>query len=153
MKQEGGRISTWMTRATVGGLATLIVTVFAASGLGLTTEGSPIPDEKTAKPAKKGNSYAIIAGTVFRDPGFAFPGVAVRLEPAPEGKTSVKVKKMETVSDGRGEFVFRVPPAPMRYQLVFQAPGHVVEKRTVMIAGEERQDIYVTLQPAKEGSR
>lgn len=103
------------------------------------------------KPAK---SFALIAGTVFRDPGFSFPGVAVLLEPKPEGKTSVKVKKMKVVSDNRGEFAFRVPPGPMRYHLSIQAPGHAPEVRTVEVSGEERQDVYVTLKPLPpEGSR
>lgn len=113
------------------------------------------PKDKPQKPPKDKDkkAHALIAGTVFRDPGFAFPGVAVLLEPAPEGKTSPKVKKMDLVSDSRGEFAFRVPPVAMRYNLTFQAVGHATEKRTVTISGEERQDLYVTLQAAKEGAR
>lgn len=100
-----------------------------------------------AKERKK-KAQATIAGTVFRDPGFALRGAEVILEPAPEGATSVKVKKMRAVSDGRGEFAFYVPADAMRYQLTVQALGLQPEKRYITIAGEERQDVFVTLKPA-----
>lgn len=95
---------------------------------------------------------ALLTGTVFRDPGFAFPGVQVLLEPVSQGKTSVKVKKMRATSDSRGEFSFRVPSAAMRYTLKFQAEGFQPETKEVVVSGPERQDIYVTLKPAKGGS-
>lgn len=107
--------------------------------------------------APKKQAVAVIAGTVFRDPGFSFPAVLVQLEPKPDPATSstqkrsAKVKKMKAVSDSRGEFGFRVPATPMRYTLTFEATGHRPETREVTISGEERQDIYVTLKPAKEG--
>jgi hypothetical protein len=100
-----------------------------------------------AKERKKKPS-ATIAGTVFRDPGFALRGAEVILEPAPEAPTSVKVKKMRLVSDARGEFAFYVPAEPLRYQLTVKAAGLAPEQRYVTIAGEERQDVYVTLKPA-----
>lgn len=123
-----------------------------ADGLAQEAVAQQKPKEKPAKDKSK-KSFAVIAGTVFRDPGFAFPGVAILLEPAPEGKTSVKVKKMDAVTDSRGEFAFRVPAAAMRYNLTIQATGHTTEKRSVTIAGEERQEVFVTLQAAKEGAR
>jgi len=106
------------------------------------------------KLAKTPPPIAVVAGTVFRDPGFAFPGARIRLEPAPEPATShnvrgkVKVKKMEAVSDQRGEFAFRVPPVPMRYNLNITAAGHLPDQREVIVAGEGRQDVFVTLKPA-----
>lgn len=95
---------------------------------------------------------ALLTGTVFRDPGFAFPGVQVLLEPVSGGKTSVKVKKMKATSDSRGEFSFRVPSAAMRYTLKFQVEGFQPETKEVVVSGPERQDIYITLKPAKGGS-
>ena len=95
---------------------------------------------------------ALLTGTVFRDPGFAFPGVQVLLEPVSEGKTSVKVKKMKATSDSRGEFSFRVPSAAMRYTLKFQAEGFQPETKEVVVSGPERQDLFITLKPAKGGS-
>ncbi|MBI3208283.1 MAG: carboxypeptidase regulatory-like domain-containing protein [Candidatus Solibacter usitatus] len=108
-------------------------------------------DEKKPKP-KPG--FAVISGTVFRDPGFAFPGVEVLLEPNPEGKTSKKMKKMKAVTDSRGEVSFRVPAAAMRYTMSVQVKGFAAESRPVTISGEEHQDVYITLlpAPAKEDS-
>ncbi|MBL8176178.1 MAG: carboxypeptidase regulatory-like domain-containing protein [Bryobacterales bacterium] len=93
----------------------------------------------------------MLAGTVFRDPGFAFAGVQVALEPSSDGKTSVKVKKMKATTDGRGEFSFRVPAVALRYTLRFQAEGFQPETKEIAVSGPERQDIYVTLKPAKGG--
>ncbi|MCZ2150101.1 MAG: carboxypeptidase-like regulatory domain-containing protein [Bryobacterales bacterium] len=103
------------------------------------------------KPEKGRSGYATIAGTVFRDPGFAFPGVSIVLQPDAEAGTSVKVKKMKAVSDNRGEFAFHVPAAPMRYKLSASAQGYVSDERLVTISGEERQDVYFTLKAGKEG--
>lgn len=131
-----------------------LAVVMLAAGLSCAASAQQPPQESKEKPKKdRQKAFAVVAGTVFRDPGFAFPGVVILLEPAPEGKASFKVKKMEAVSDSRGEFAFRVPAAAMRYNLTFQATGHHTEKRTVTISGEERQDIYVTLQAVKEGAR
>lgn len=110
--------------------------------------------EKPAKPARNAkDSVAVIAGSVFREPGFSLPGAQIALQPDPEQKTSIKVRKMKAVSDARGEFSFRVPPVPMRYTLSFQASGFQSESRPVTISGEERQDVFVTLKSAKEASK
>ncbi len=107
------------------------------------------------RPEKGKPGYATIAGTVFRDPGFAFAGASIVLQPDAEAGTSVKVKvkKMKAVSDSRGEFAFHVPAAPMRYKLSVSAQGYVSEERSVTISGEERQDVYFTLKAGKEGSQ
>ena len=112
----------------------------AAAVAGLAQKPKPEPE------------VALIVGTVFRDPGFALPDARIVLEPNPEGKPSFKVKKMESRSDRRGEFAFRVPGKPMRYNLKFQADGFLPETKQVTISGPERQDIYATLKPVKGGA-
>lgn len=102
---------------------------------------------------EKVQSYGLIMGTVFREPGFALPGAALILEPEPEPGASVRVKKMKAVSDARGEFVFRVPAAAMRYRLVVSAPGYESQSRTVVQSGEESQDVFFTLRPTKEDKK
>src|SRR5262245_18165349 len=60
-------------------------------------------DKKTVDPR------AVIAGTVFRDPGFALPDATVILSIQMDSK----VKKLQqTTSTARGEFSFRVAPKP-----------------------------------------
>jgi hypothetical protein len=103
--------------------------------------------------AQKKESVAIISVSVFRDPGFSLPGAEIDLQPDPEVKTSIKVKKMKAVSDRRGELNFRVPAAAMRYTLTFRAKGYQSETRQVTIAGEERQDVFVTMKAARETSQ
>lgn len=98
----------------------------------------------------KPKTQAVILVSVFREPGFATPGADILLEPDPTFKTSLKVKKMKVLSDSRGEGAFRVPAAAMRYTVSVRLQGFQPEQRTVTIAGEERQDVFVTLKPAPE---
>lgn len=101
-------------------------------------------------------SVAVVAGTVFRPPGFSLPGAEVTLEPAekpPEAKPPVKVKTQKALSDARGEFAFRVPAVPLRYNLSVKAAGFAPARKEVAVAGEERLDVFITLEPAPESRR
>jgi len=110
---------------------------------------------------KKQKPFAVVAGTVFRDPGFALPGAEVTLEPvapppiegnpsAPASSKKVKVKRMTAVSDRRGEFAFRVPAEPMRYHVSVRAAGLKPDRKEVTIQGEERQDVFFKLEAAAQ---
>jgi hypothetical protein len=110
---------------------------------------------------KKEKPFAVVAGTVFRDPGFALAGAEVVLEPgspppaegnpaAPASSKKVKVKRMTAVSDRRGEFAFRVPAEPMRYHVSVKAAGLKPDRKEVIIQGEERQDVFFKLEPASQ---
>ena len=92
--------------------------------------------------------YGLVGGTVFRDPGFALPGVEVTLTPdAAPGQAAPTIKKLTAFSDHRGEFVFRVPTAAMRYSLSVTLKGYFPQQKTVSIEGEQRVDATFTLQP------
>src|SRR5689334_13606848 len=52
---------------------------------------------------KSADLYAIIGGTVFRDPGFSLRGATVTLEPDQAIVKGVKLKPQKAVTDGRGE--------------------------------------------------
>jgi hypothetical protein len=126
---------------------------WAALLLVLVLPGEPASakDKKKAPPA-----VAIVAGTVFRPPGFSLAGAEVTLEPAekpPEAKTPVKVKTQKALSDARGEFAFRVPAMALRYNLSVKAAGFAPARKEVAVAGEERLDVFVTLEPAPESRR
>jgi hypothetical protein len=92
---------------------------------------------------------AVIAGTVFRDPGFALPGAEVELRllsPLPGKKPP---KPSTTRTDARGEFSFQVPPAEAEYKVTARAKGFLPEERIVKLSGgPERLDVYLTLKPS-----
>lgn len=88
-----------------------------------------------ALPVLAQSSYAVIAGTVFRESGHAFAGAEVELAPDTPSK---KNKKQSTRTNGRGEFAFRVPAAPMDYALSVKIDGYRPEIKRVKIVGDER---------------
>jgi hypothetical protein len=91
-------------------------------------------------------SDAVIVGTVFRDPGFALPGAEVTLVPDPEDAAKPpKIKKQRTSTSMRGEFVFHVPGAPMRYRISASAKNYKTQEKPVMVQGEGRTDVTLTL--------
>ncbi len=99
----------------------------------------PKPKEKPKK------LTAVIAGTVFRDPGFAMAGVEVELvELRPDGK---KGKSRKTLTDGRGEFAFLVPPEERKYKVKVQARGLQPEEKDAESAPGARIDVFFTLKP------
>ena len=96
------------------------------------------------KPSKKEAPHAVIAGTVFRDPGFAQPGVAVTLI----RKDDPKAKKLQdAVSDHRGEFAFRVPPTQATYVVNATLKGFKPAREEVQIGGEEQVNATLVLVP------
>jgi len=91
--------------------------------------------------------YFLLAGTVFQETGFALPNaeVVVIPDPAPDAPRQ-KVKKLQTVSDSRGEFAFRLPTASMRYIVKVSAKGFRTEEKSATVQGEEgRLDVTFQL--------
>ncbi len=102
-----------------------------------------------AKKKKSADLYAIVAGTVFRDPGFALRGAQVMIEPEQEVVNGSKLKSQKAVSDARGEFAFRVAPIQAKYKITVTAEGMVSQtKPAATRGGEERIDVTFMLQPA-----
>jgi len=79
-------------------------------------------------------SYAILAGTVFRDPGYAQGGATVVLT----AKSAPQKKLQEQVSDARGEFAFRVPPGPQTYIIRATLKGFKPAGQEIEISGLEQ---------------
>lgn len=96
----------------------------------------------------KPQPYALIAGTVFRENGLSLPGAQLRLEPVGESARNRRLRKMQAVSDARGEFAFRVPPEAAQYRLTAEAPGYQRAEKPVQVSGEERIDVFFRLVPA-----
>jgi hypothetical protein len=107
-----------------------------------------LPLGAAAEKKKEPEPTALIAGTVFRDPGFAFPGVQVRLEPAEKHK---KAKKQQVVTNTRGEFALRVPPVPLKYVLYVQHTGFAPQQKEIAVQGEDQMvDLVFRLEPEKK---
>ena len=97
---------------------------------------------------KAPGSYGLIGGSVYDPSGRAFPHATATLTPDPQsGSASLKMKKLEAVSDSRGEFVFRVPAAPMHYILRVAAKGFEPQEKPVDITADERVDVTFQLEP------
>ena len=100
----------------------------------------------SADKKKLPEAYSLVDVSVFREPGLALPDAKLTLipNPAPD-QAPLKMKKLEAVSNERGEFVFRVPAAPMRYDVKVAARGFNHDQKTVSIQGEERVDVTFLL--------
>jgi hypothetical protein len=90
--------------------------------------------------------HAVVAGTVFRENGFSLPGAAVTLAAKDaSGVPKKKIKKLESVSDGRGEFAFRVPPGAGTYVVRASLKGFQSVEKEASVSGEERVEVTLVL--------
>lgn len=92
--------------------------------------------------------YAVVAGTAFREPGFALPGAEIVLTVLQAPPVKKKPKEQRTHSDARGEFSFRVPAGAARYRLSVSAPGFQTQQKEIAVAADERVDAYFELKAA-----
>ena len=90
--------------------------------------------------------HAVVAGTVFRENGFSLPGAAVTLavKEAP-GVPKTKAKRLQAVSDSRGEFAFRVPPGTATYVVKASLKGFQAVEKEASVSGEERVEVTLML--------
>ena len=122
------------TTRMIGGRLAVFLSLFALCAFGGDKKPPPEP--------------SIVAGTVFRDPGFAMANAEVTLtvKTPPQGIKTPKQQK--TASNFRGEYSFRVPAAKAEYVVSVKAPGFVPEEKPEVLSGEpERLEIYLTLKP------
>jgi hypothetical protein len=98
----------------------------------------------SAQPKRQPQAYAIVAGTVFHDPGLALPGAKVVLTM----RGDLKAKKLqEAETNSRGEFAFRVPPADATYIVKASLKGYVPGEKEAAVSGEMRVDVNLLLEP------
>ena len=98
---------------------------------------------------EKPKPYAVIAGTVFREPGFVLPNAEVELRMTVPPPGVKHAKTLTTRSDGRGEYAFRLPAGKAEYAVSVKAGGFIGEEKPAKIESEERVDIYFTLRAVK----
>ncbi len=86
----------------------------------------------------------VIAGSVFRDPGYALPEATVTLV----RRDDPKHKKLATAfTTYRGEFSFHVPAAQAVYVVKAWAKGYRAEEKEASVTGLDRVDLTFTLEP------
>lgn len=102
--------------------------VFAAAG------GKKKPDD----------AATVIAGSVFRDPGYALPEATVTLERRDDPKHRKLAQESTTF---RGEFVFHVPSDPAVYVVKASAKGYRTEEKEASVTGPDRIDLTFSLEP------
>jgi hypothetical protein len=95
----------------------------------------------SAAAGKKPEAYAVIAGTVFREDGFSLPGAVVTVLP----KDAPGRKKLEAVSDARGEFAVRVPAGSAAYVVKAAHKGFQPAEKEASVSGEGRVDVTLIL--------
>ncbi len=97
--------------------------------------------DKKEKPAAV---ITIVAGTVFRDSGFALPGAEVTLQQA-NAEGVGKGKKLSFSCNTRGEFAFRLPGQEGKFVVTASAKGYGRQEKTVEAHPGERVDVTFTL--------
>ena len=96
-----------------------------------------------AQGRQKAEHYAVVSGTVFRDPGFAQPGASVTL-----ALKSAPAKKLQhQISSPRGEFTFRVPASPNRYLITATLKGFQTAREEIEIQDQEQINATLLLVP------
>lgn len=107
---------------------------------------SILPSPMRAGRKKAPSAYGIVSGTVFRDPGYAFPDAKVELlSKAPKPK-----KLQDAVTNYRGEFEFRVPPVEATYVVRASSKGYVADQKETTVSGEEQVEVSLVLSPEKK---
>jgi hypothetical protein len=117
--------------------------VLAVAG-GLLWPGAAPASGKKKKPAEP---FALISGTVFRDTGMSLAGAEVTAQPRGSPRQAQAGKKITVTTDARGEFAIRVPAAPLGYTVSVRAGGYKRQEKAVSVAGEERVDVFIRLEP------
>jgi Carboxypeptidase regulatory-like domain len=122
------------TRKT-GSLFLVLLAIAAGFGLPANARGQ----EK--KPA------SVIAGTVFREPGFALPGAVVTLEQVELAAKGKRNKPQKVACDAHGEFAFRLPPSGTKFKLTAVAKGFASQTKETAAVPGVRVDTFFELKP------
>jgi hypothetical protein len=96
---------------------------------------------------KSSDPDTVIAGTVFRDPGFALPEATVTLARSDDPK---RKKLVELSTNFRGEFAIHVPATPALYVVKASAKGFRAEEKEASVTGLDRVELMFTLEPEKK---
>jgi hypothetical protein len=100
---------------------------------------------------KSSDPDTVIAGTVFRDPGYALPEATVILVRRDDPKHK---KLAEQTTNFRGEFLIHVPAGepgnPAVYVVKASSKGFRAEEKEAAVTGLDRVELMFTLEPEKK---
>jgi len=96
---------------------------------------------------KSSDPDTVIAGTIFRDPGYALPEATVTLVRRDDPKHK---KVAEVTTSFRGEFAIHVPATPAVYVVKASAKGFRAEEKEASVTGADRVELMITLEPEKK---
>ncbi len=102
----------------------------------------------SAKKKQAPAAHALVAGTVFHASGHSLRGVKVTVFNEARPK-----KKLRGVTDGRGEFVIRVPSGEAHYVVQAAAKGFESAEKKVQTYGMEKVNVNFMLSPKDGGKR
>ena len=97
--------------------------------------------------AQETETYALVKGAVFTFVGRSFPGVRIEIERIDGEEKDRKKNRREARSDAIGEFAFRLPPGPSKWEITFRAKDFAEDKREIEIFDDERVDLTILLKP------
>ena len=120
--------------------AVLILTVIFA----LLTVGVPASGALRG-PGQEG--YALAKGTVFTNQGFSLGGAEVEVRRIDIEEERRDDTRQRALSNRQGEFAFRLPPGPSRWEVTVRADHFKVNRREFEIFAEERVDFTILLEP------
>lgn len=115
----------------------LLVLLAIAGGFGL-------PAMDLAEDKK---TVSVIAGTVFREPGFALSGAVVTLEEADPPTKGKRTKPQKVSTDAHGEFAFRLPASETKFKVTAVAKGFGSQTKEAVTGPGVRVDVFFELKP------
>lgn len=98
-------------------------------------------------PAQDKAAYSVIAGTVFREPGFSLPGAVVTLEAMEAPAKGKGMKPQKVMTDRHGEYAFRLPPTEAKFKVTAAAKGFASQEKETAAAVGVRVDVFFELKP------
>jgi hypothetical protein len=126
---------------------------------GTMTDMQQIEEDKESKVKTiklfKGKRTSLVRGAVFDTNGYSLPGVKVKLvrvanEEELKDKKKIDSFKMDYITNSRGEFAFRLPPARARYQVTAMLRGFKPQVKNVDVGEDEAVPLAFSLQPVEE---
>lgn len=102
----------------------------------------------------KARRTSLVRGVVFDTQGLGLPGAKVKLQRVPTEEEEKERKRIDSytrdyVTNSRGEFAFRLPPARARYRLTAMLRGYTSDSKIVEVGESEAVPVALTLEPVK----